>query len=45
MNKEIEQGFQEMGKPDLNSTEVSSLQIKRLRTIVNERINEQYQLI
>ena len=33
MNKEIEKGFQEI-EPDVNSTEVSSLQSKHLKTVV-----------
>ena len=34
MNQEIEKGFQEIEESYLNSTEVASLQIKRLKTIV-----------
>ena len=36
MHKEIEKGFQEVGESNLVSTEVATLQIKRLKTIVEE---------
>ena len=36
MNKEIGKSFQEIEESDLNNTEVSSLQMKRLKHIVKE---------
>ena len=36
MHKEIEKGFQEVDESNLLSTEIATLQIKRLKTIVKE---------